>query len=463
MGKIINGVYYNSQGEPSHSGVVKVDDKLYYAGKNGVIVKDSKKTIHHGMANGLLNHGVYYFDAEGVCDTNSFERSKRRRRKKGSHRKKMNKPLKYGLIAALSVILLSTLTVLLITEISENNSASKDNTSDTQPQEHMIVLPEYKDDVYLCSDALKQFYQGDITLQEARELSKKAYQPFVFNYKIINAESASLLLSENEDLSDGMTYTLDVDKDNITVDNLKTGMTYYYLVAATNADGKKETETGSFKTADGNRFISFTGVYNTRDIGGYDTVYGKKIKQGVLVRGTELDGMVESHYFLKDVTETEPFHFVCDFDLRSNNLFNTPYYVSRLGENVKHQFYSSPMYGAVFEKDNAEILNQIFTGLADPANYPMYLHCTYGADRTGTIVFLLQGLLGVSEEDMMTEYELTGFFMHDYIYGESFSSMCWGLREMSGNTINEKIESFMKENVGITEEQIRSIRKIFLD
>ena len=462
MGKIKDGVYYNTQGEPSHSGVVKVDDKLYYAGKNGVIVKDSKKTIHHGMANGLLKHGVYYFDAEGVCDTNSFERSQRHRSKKGSHQKKTNKSLKYSLIAALFVILLSTLAVLFITEISENNSASKDKTHETQPQEQKIVLPEYKEDVYLCSDALMQFYQGDITLQEAGALSEKAYRPFVFKYKIFDAESASLLLSENEDLSDGTSYTLNVNKDSIAVDNLKTGTTYYFSVTATDDDGKQTTETGSFKTAESNRFISFKGVYNTRDIGGYDTVYGKKIKQGVLIRGTELDGLVESSYFLQDVTETEPFHFVCDFDLRNSDLFNTPHYVSRLGENVKHHFYNSPMYSSVFIKDQEKILKQIFTDLADPANYPMYLHCTYGADRTGTIVFLLQGLLGVSEEDMMTEYELTGFFIHDYISGESIRSLRSGMQGMRGNTINEKIESFMKETVGITEEQIRSIRKIFL-
>ena len=459
MGKIKDGVYYNSHGEPSHSGVVKIDDKLYYAGKNGVIVKDSKKTIHHGMANGLLNHGIYYFDAEGVCDIKSFQRSKSHHRKKGKQRKALTKPLKYGIIAAILVAVLSV-TVLIIVEHSANKSVSDENSPDAQAL--TISLPEYKEDVYLCSDALAQFYQGKITLQEARDLSKEAYQPFEFDYSITHAKAATLLLSENKDLSDGTTYTLSLNKNKFTVDNLKTGTTYYYSITATDNDGKQTSETGSFKTAESNRFISFTGVYNTRDIGGYDTAYGKKIKQGVLIRGSEIDGLVANRYFLQDVTETEPFHFVCDFDLRSSEIFNAAY-VSRLGENVTHRFYDSPAYGSIFTKDNETVLKQIFSDLAEPKNYPMYLHCTLGADRTGTIIFLLQGLLGVSEKDMITEYELTGFFIYDYINGDSIKTVYSALQGSSGETINEKIESFMIDTVGITKEQIQSIRKIFLD
>ena len=40
----------------------------------------------------------------------------------------------------------------------------------------------------------------------------------------------------------------------------------------------------------------------------------------------------------------------------------------------------------------------------------IYFHCTIGTDRTGTIAYFLEGLLGVSEEDRLRDYEMTYFF-----------------------------------------------------
>lgn len=40
----------------------------------------------------------------------------------------------------------------------------------------------------------------------------------------------------------------------------------------------------------------------------------------------------------------------------------------------------------------------------------MYLHCTYGFERTGTMYYLLERLLGVPEQDIIWEYESTTLF-----------------------------------------------------
>ena len=37
----------------------------------------------------------------------------------------------------------------------------------------------------------------------------------------------------------------------------------------------------------------------------------------------------------------------------------------------------------------------------------MIIHCAAGKDRTGTLVALIQGLLGVSDDDIMADYMLT--------------------------------------------------------
>ena len=41
---------------------------------------------------------------------------------------------------------------------------------------------------------------------------------------------------------------------------------------------------------------------------------------------------------------------------------------------------------------------------------PVYFHCTAGADRTGTLACVLEGLLGMSQSDIDKDYELTCFY-----------------------------------------------------
>ena len=49
------------------------------------------------------------------------------------------------------------------------------------------------------------------------------------------------------------------------------------------------------------------------------------------------------------------------------------------------------------------------------AGKPVYFHCKTGADRTGTLAFLIESLLGVTETDKSIDFELTSFF---YDFGD---------------------------------------------
>ena len=319
-----------------------------------------------------------------------------------------------------------------------------------------VILPELKDEVYLCTDPAQRYYQGELSLNDAaREADGSPYAPFMFTYTIPEDATAQLEL-------DGNSYTLDPNSSELTIDNLMTGKTYPYSVSVTE-NGATEVFDGSFTTAATNRFIYLPGVFNTRDIGGYGTSYGKKVRQGLLIRGTEIDGDVEKDYFLTDPSAAEPFHFAYDLDLRKGTFDSSADYQSRLGENVRHEFYDSPMYEEIFGSRGKRNLLKIFTALADENNYPMYLHCTYGADRTGTIVYLLQGLLGVSDEDKESEYRLTGFERRGYLLSKQLKEIPDGLEEYKGDTINEKIESFLVDEVGVSEDQIGTIRDIYLE
>jgi protein tyrosine/serine phosphatase len=93
----------------------------------------------------------------------------------------------------------------------------------------------------------------------------------------------------------------------------------------------------------------------------------------------------------------------------------------------------------------------------------MYLHCTWGRDRTGTVVLLLQGLLNVSEEDMMLEYRLTGYVTPSVATNNKMDIVFMQLKHYEGDTLQEKIINYLTTTVGVTQEEIASIQAIFLE
>jgi protein tyrosine/serine phosphatase len=129
---------------------------------------------------------------------------------------------------------------------------------------------------------------------------------------------------------------------------------------------------------------------------------------------------------------------------------------------VEHKFYDAPTYAQIFREEYLGSMRQIFADLADPENYPMYLHCTWGRDRTGTVVLLLQGLLNVSKEDLLQEYRLTGYVTPAVATNNKMDVVFMQLESYEGDTLQEKIIDYLTTTVGVTEEEIASIQSIFL-
>ena len=90
----------------------------------------------------------------------------------------------------------------------------------------------------------------------------------------------------------------------------------------------------------------------------------------------------------------------------------------------------------------------------------MYLHCTYGVDRTGTVCYLLEALLGVSDADLRKDYELSAF-KDSYINSEEFAVFVARVKMLDGDTTQEKVEGYLL-SIGVTAEEIANIREIFL-
>ena len=461
-------IFYK-HGEPYHAGVIQVDGAIYYISAKGRAVK-GRHIVHRDMANGILKRGTYTFGDDYKLVKGSYvaPMKHKRKRKKASARKgritfadkvkhffknKKNR-------AAVLLVLCFAVFLAVLPKLVEWNRAYVEvgpaGTESTAASDIKVVLPTFEEDVLLCSKAAKMEFDGRMELKDAVETGDP-YRPLYFEYHLEN-DSGILLLSEHEDLAGAVEYDLPAEMEYVTIDNLKVDTTYYYEVRV-----GELVYPGTFHTANAPRFVSIPGLVNTRDIGGYENLDGKKVKQGLLIRGVELDGLVNAPYFIPAEelgTVQDTFGFVFDLDLRGASIYNGEY-SSRLG--VEHRFYDAPMYGGIFTEQYRQSLRSIFADLADEQKYPMYLHCTWGTDRTGTIIFLLQGVLGLSEEDMKREYLLTSYTNKGLAESTNMDVIINGLEPYAGDTLQEKIVAFLTTEIGVTEAEIESVRSIFLE
>lgn len=450
-------IFYKD-GQPYHAGVVKWDGRIYYIGKGGKAVT-GEHIVHREMGNGILERGTYTFGEDGVLIEGSFRapqkssrKRKRKRSSKSRSRKKLSKKNRRRLIGVLAAaaVLIAAVTAAALWD---QRSAP---TVDEEPSEVAVILPVFDEEVRLCADEAYAYFNGELSLGAATA-SGDPYRAMTFEFDL-RGQSGELFIGEREDLSDAAVWAIPANAGTVTVDNLKTGTAYYYRVAVNG-----ETYDGSFTTEEGHRFLSVPGAYNMRDIGGYTVSDGRRIRQGMILRGTEIDGLVRTDYCPSQkavASMTEQFGLVFDFDLREPNVGGSAFR-SRLG--VPHRFYSAPMYGNVFNDAFRESVRAMFADLADETHYPMYMHCTHGVDRTGTLVYLLMGVLGASEEQMMQEYRLSAFFAEGYEDNTLIEGLYDGLQAYPGTTINEKIEVFLTTDIGVTEAELESIRRILLE
>ena len=170
----------------------------------------------------------------------------------------------------------------------------------------------------------------------------------------------------------------------------------YYWESASNPD-----EHGYVKAIGERRLIALPSTRNARDIGGLAAADGKTIKYGIIMRGEELASAA-------DVTVLGDLGITQEYDVRTSGKngshFAAGHYRTNVGmHNYDIMYSNKPDYYA--EARNA--LTQLMTDIA--AGESVYIHCSHGVDRAGTLVYLAEMLLGVSEADIDIDYELSSF------------------------------------------------------
>jgi protein tyrosine/serine phosphatase len=114
--------------------------------------------------------------------------------------------------------------------------------------------------------------------------------------------------------------------------------------------------------------------------------------------------------------------------------------------------------------------------IADPGAAPVVVHCMAGKDRTGVVCALALSLLGVSDEDIATDYALTEVSMrslteylrvqapeavegNEHMFDSPREAMLLflaDLRERHGS-----VEAFVHE-IGLSAEQVAAMRNHLL-
>ena len=122
-------------------------------------------------------------------------------------------------------------------------------------------------------------------------------------------------------------------------------------------------------------------------------------------------------------------------------------------------------YQLIMGPGQPESYVRIFRLVADPDNLPLYMHCFGGADRTGTVVLMLNALLGVSAENLLRDYEWTSLAIwgdrnRDKAELQQFFKIL--SQYAPSGTLQQQVEAFFK-HYGVTDKEINDFRQLFLE
>ena len=165
------------------------------------------------------------------------------------------------------------------------------------------------------------------------------------------------------------------------------------------------------------RRIALDGAVNFRDCGGYQTPTGS-VAWGRLFRSDSLSYLSENDH---DTIRSIGLNTV--FDLRTADELDLGRFPV---ERIDVAFHHLPLIERLNDPEDFKVTNSLirdsyitmldeaaphfltaFHILSEQSAWPVVVHCAAGKDRTGVIVALLLGSVGVSDDDIVHDYTLT--------------------------------------------------------
>ena len=209
---------------------------------------------------------------------------------------------------------------------------------------------------------------------------------------------------------------------------------------------------GTVEPLDQLRWLN-TSASNVRDLGGWDCD-GGTVNYGKLIRGGEISSADRDVLVHQAGIRRE-------LNLRGSETDNT---VSPLGDEI---YFFRPQSFSPYTLNNAympDILRYVIEAVIH--NEPVYFHCYAGADRTGTLAFILEALLGVSQSDIDKDYELTMFHTNTISRTRNntsfYKKLIDDVEALSGDTLRNKLIIYALSK-GITVSELNKFRSMMID
>ena len=252
------------------------------------------------------------------------------------------------------------------------------------------------------------------------------------------------------------------------------------------------------------RELPLKSVVNFRDLGGYLTEDGRRVRWGQVYRSGALGHLSQED---ADYLQNLGLRLVCDLRTPKEAEANpdqlsfkpTPTYIHKpmySGNNSSQRlqtlFYNSEQLYAMMVQAytehmvdaNGETFGDILRRLADKNNLPAVIHCTAGKDRTGIAGAVLLMLLGVPDEIIVADYSLSNaHYLHFAdvvrpalrkvaplgITVEDLQPLLTAPPDTMRRTLSHireqygTAEAYVKDKAGLTDEEIAALKANLLE
>ena len=234
------------------------------------------------------------------------------------------------------------------------------------------------------------------------------------------------------------------------------------------------------------RNLTFSTTYNFRDVGGYAGLDGRMVRWRRLFRADSLGRLagadweafaelgVRTVIDLRRVFEVETHGRVPEAEglayfnlvLKHVDWKEVPH-----PEGTVHERWLADRY-LNFLEDGRDAIATALSVIASPAAAPVVVHCMAGKDRTGVVCALALSLLGVSDDDIASDYALTEVAMarlteelqakdpkiiegNEHMFDSPREAMLLLLSDV--RDLHGSVEKYARE-IGLSGEQIAAMR-----